>query len=87
MQQPKEPFGTRLQLLARLTLNAGKHPGNQPARLAHLDDGGLDRDSGVSNPFGFGYGLPQPGMGLQPLYGIPERPNHRRNRSGLPNSP
>src|SRR5712672_1475192 len=39
MQQPKEPFGTRLQLLERLTLNAGKHPGNQPARLAHLDDG------------------------------------------------
>src|SRR6202022_991268 len=25
--------------LLRLTLNAGKHPGNQPARLAHLDDG------------------------------------------------
>src|SRR5712672_2898241 len=39
MQQAKQPFGTRLQLLARLTLNAGKHPGNQPARLAHLDDG------------------------------------------------
>src|SRR5207253_3923635 len=39
MQQAKEPFGTRLQLLARLTLNAGKHTGNQPARLAHLDDG------------------------------------------------
>src|SRR5690348_7315441 len=29
----------RLQLLARLTLNPGKHPGKQPARLAHLDDG------------------------------------------------
>src|SRR6266478_7908196 len=39
MQQTKQPFGIRLQLLARLTLNAGKHPGNQPARLAHLDDG------------------------------------------------
>src|SRR5438128_10292787 len=39
MQQAKQPFGTRLQLLARLTLNAGKHTGNQPARLAHLDDG------------------------------------------------
>src|SRR5882757_4409384 len=34
-----QPFGTRLQLLARLTLNAGKHPGDQPTRLAHLDDG------------------------------------------------
>src|ERR1700721_836658 len=38
-QQAKQPFGTRLQLLARLTLNAGKHTGHQPARLAHLDDG------------------------------------------------
>jgi hypothetical protein len=35
MQQAKKPF----QLLLRLTLNAGKHPGNQPARLAQLDYG------------------------------------------------
>src|SRR5438132_811496 len=39
MQQAKQPFGIRLQLLARLTLNAGEHPGNQSARLAHLDHG------------------------------------------------
>src|SRR5260221_14758040 len=39
MQQGKQPFWARLQLLARLTLNPGKHTGNQPARLAHLDDG------------------------------------------------
>src|SRR5436309_3485634 len=39
MQQDKEPFRVRLQLLARLTLNAGKHAGDEPARLAHLDDG------------------------------------------------
>src|ERR1700674_2275724 len=39
MQQGKQPFWARLQLLARLALNAGKHTGNQPARLAHLDDG------------------------------------------------
>src|SRR6202049_1215797 len=39
MQQAKQPFCTRLQLLARLALNAGKNTGNQPARLAHLDDG------------------------------------------------
>src|SRR6202163_1017989 len=39
MQQAKQPFGTGLQLLARLTLNAGKHTANQPTRLAHLDDG------------------------------------------------
>src|SRR6202035_542305 len=39
VQHRKQPFWARLQLLARLTLNAGKHAGNQPARLAHLDDG------------------------------------------------
>src|ERR1700749_5246019 len=39
MQQGKQPFWVRLQLLARLTLNAGKHAGNEPARLAQLDDG------------------------------------------------
>src|SRR5690242_14633090 len=39
MQQTKQPFWARLELLARLTLNPGKHAGNQPARLAHLDDG------------------------------------------------
>jgi DNA-binding transcriptional LysR family regulator len=37
----KQPFGTRLQLLARLTLNAGKYTADQPARLAHLDDGNV----------------------------------------------
>src|SRR5438046_9869154 len=39
MQQAKEPFWARLELLARLTLNPGKHAGDEPARLAHLDDG------------------------------------------------
>jgi hypothetical protein len=39
MQQGKQPFWVRLQLLARLTLNPGKHAGNEPARLAPLDDG------------------------------------------------
>jgi len=34
MQQTKQPLRARLQLLARLTVNAGKHAGNQPARLA-----------------------------------------------------
>src|ERR1700758_4466738 len=37
MQQTKQPFGARLQLLVRLTLYAGKHAGNEPARLAQLD--------------------------------------------------
>src|ERR1700731_3696382 len=39
MQQGKQPFWAWLQLLARLTLNAGKHTANQPARLAQLDHG------------------------------------------------
>src|ERR1700751_6142257 len=39
MQEGKQPLWARLQLLARLTLNAGKHTANQPARLAHLDHG------------------------------------------------
>src|SRR5271156_1930208 len=39
MQQGKQPFWVWLQLLAWLALNAGKHTGNQPTRLAHLDDG------------------------------------------------
>jgi hypothetical protein len=34
MQHGKQPFWTRLQLFARLTLNAGKHTADQPARLA-----------------------------------------------------
>ena len=39
MQQGKQPFWARFQLLARLTLNAGNHPADQPTRLAQLDDG------------------------------------------------
>src|SRR5215813_12471760 len=39
MQQSKQPFWARLQLFAWLTLNAGKHVGNQPARVAQLDHG------------------------------------------------
>src|SRR6516162_8995829 len=39
MQQAKQPFWARLQLFAWLTLNTGKHAGNQPARVAQLDHG------------------------------------------------
>src|SRR4029077_8093581 len=39
MQQAKQPFWARLARIARLTLNAGNHAGNQPARLAHLNYG------------------------------------------------
>jgi hypothetical protein len=51
-----------------LTLNAGKHPGNQPARLAHLDDGNdcailVQRDEGPAQslprrrPGSFSWGI------------------------------
>jgi integrase len=38
MQQGKQPFWAWLELVARLTLNAGKHTANKPARVAQLDD-------------------------------------------------
>jgi len=39
MQQSKQPFWARLQLFARLTLNARNNAANKPARVAQLDDG------------------------------------------------
>jgi hypothetical protein len=59
MQQGKQPFRGRLQLLARLTLNAGKHAANQPARLAQLDHGndrgiGVQGESDLLKSFGWG---------------------------------
>src|SRR6202049_2263265 len=59
MQQAKQPFCTRLQLLAWLALNAGKHTGNQPTRLAHLDDGNdrailVQGDEDLLKSFGWG---------------------------------
>jgi hypothetical protein len=39
MQQGEQPFWARLELLAGLTLNPGKHAGNEPARVAQLDHG------------------------------------------------
>src|SRR5271165_5699785 len=58
MQQAKQPFWGRLQLLARLALNAGKHTGDQPTRLAHLDDGN-DRAILVQGDEGPAQSLPQ----------------------------
>jgi hypothetical protein len=68
MQQPKQPFWARLELLARLTLNSGKHAGNEPARLAQLDDGNhrailVQGDEGSAQslprrrPGSFGWGI------------------------------
>jgi hypothetical protein len=39
MQDGKQPFWARLQLLVRLTLNTRDYAANEPARLAQLDDG------------------------------------------------
>jgi hypothetical protein len=62
MQHGKQPFWARLQLLAWLTLNAGKHTANQPARLAHLDDGNdcailVQGDEGPAQVKSFGWGI------------------------------
>jgi hypothetical protein len=62
MQHGKQLFWARLQLLARLTLNAGKHAGNEPARLAHLDDGN-DRAILVQGDEGPAQSLPWRGPG------------------------
>src|SRR5580693_6544547 len=82
MQQAKQPFGTRLQLLARLTLNAGKHPGNQPARLAHLDDGNdrailVQGDEGSAQVVGLGHqGTPSVGCSDDGAISSPPAPYH-----------
>src|SRR5204863_9546292 len=54
-QQAKQPFWARLELLARLTLNPRNYAGNQPARLAQLDDGNdrailVQGDEGPAQP-------------------------------------
>src|SRR5690349_13297696 len=58
MQHGKQPFWARLELIARLTLNAGKHAGDQPARLAQLDDGD-DRAILVQGDEGSAQSLPR----------------------------
>src|SRR5437667_9882077 len=93
MQQGKQPFWARLKLLARLTLNAGKRAGNQPARLAHLDDG-YDRailvqgDEGPAQslprrrPGSFGWGIAgTPSIRCSDEVAIPRRPPHSIYRS------
>src|SRR5580692_10123346 len=58
VQHRNQPFRARVQLLARLTLNPGKHTGNQPARLAQLDDGN-DRAILVQGDEGSAQSLPR----------------------------
>src|SRR5205085_3129306 len=88
-----QPFWARLQLLARLTLNPGKHAGNEPARLAHLDDG-YDRAILVQGDEGSAQSLPRRrpgsfGWGIAALHRLhaatklpfPRRPPHSVSRS------
>src|SRR6202011_3506889 len=80
-------------LLAWLALNAGKHTGNQPTRLAHLDDG-YDRailvqgDEGPAQslprrrPGSFGWGIAgTPSIRCSDEVAIPRRPPHSVSRS------
>src|SRR6476469_949805 len=82
MQQAKQPFCTRLQLLARLALNAGKHTGNQPARLAHLDDGNdcailVQDDEGPAQVVRLGHqGTPSVGCSDDGAISSPPAPYH-----------
>ena len=79
MQQAKQSFWARLQLFARLTPNAGNHPGNQPARLAQLDDGNdrailVQGDEGLAQSFGWGIAALHRLMQRRSCY--PRRPPH-----------
>src|SRR5437868_11990881 len=88
MQQAKQSFRARFELLARLTFNAGKHAGNQPARLAQLNDGNdrailVQGDEGPAQslprrrPGSFGWGIAgTPSIRYSDEVAISRRPPH-----------
>src|SRR6202011_5911792 len=85
MQHGKQPFWARLQLLARLTLNAGEHTANQPARLAHLDDGNdrailVEGDEGPAQVVRLGH-RGTPSIRYSDEVAISRRPPHSISRS------
>src|ERR1700724_1606153 len=85
MQHGKQPFWARLQLLARLTLNAGEHTANQPARLAHLDDGNdrailVEGDEGPAQVVRLGH-RGTPSLDAATKLPFPRRPPHSISRS------
>jgi hypothetical protein len=60
-QQPEQGLLVRVQLLERLTLDAWNGPGDQPTRLAQLDDGDqravlLERDKRPAQVVWLGHG-------------------------------
>src|SRR5205085_5994219 len=93
--QGKQPFWAWFELLARLTLNPGKHAGNEPGRLAQLDDRN-DRAILVQGDEGPAQSLPRRrpgsfGWGIAALHRLhaatklpfPRRPPHRISWSHL----
>src|SRR5438552_12523742 len=87
MQQAKQTFRARFELLARLTFNAGKHAGNQPARLAQLNDGNdrailVQGDEGPAQVFGWGI-AGTPSIRYSDEVAISRRPPHSISRSSI----
>src|SRR4029077_1924150 len=85
MQQSKQPFWARLQLFAWLTLHAGKHAGNQPARGAQLDHGNdrailVQGDEGSAQVVWLGHRGP-PSIKCSDEVAMPRRPPHSVFRS------
>src|SRR2546421_4192511 len=81
MQHCKQPFWARLELLARLTLNPGKHAGDEPARLAHLEDGNdrailVQGDEGPAQVVRLG-DRGTPSLNAATKLPFPRRPPHR----------
>src|SRR5262249_36460398 len=80
MQQSKQPFWARLQLFAWLTLNTGKHAGNQPARVAQLDHGNdrailVQGDEGSAQVVWLGH-RGTPSIKCSDEVAMPRRPPH-----------
>src|SRR5712675_974235 len=85
MQHCNQPFWVRLELLARLTLNPGKHAGEEPARLAHLEDGNdrailVQGDEGPAQIVRLGH-RGTPSLDAATKLPFPRRPPHRISRS------
>ena len=84
MQRRKQPFWVRLQLLARLTLNTGKHAGNEPARLAQHDGNNrailVQGDEGSAQVVRLGH-RGTPSIKCSDEVAIPRRPPHSVSRS------
>src|SRR5947209_17478835 len=80
MQDGKQPFWARLQLLVRLTLNTRNYAANEPARLAQLDDGDdrgilVQGDEGPAQVVRLGHrGTPSVGMQRRSCHFLAARP-------------